>query len=462
MRFYSTNRNLPGGFTKTVSFNEALLMGQAPDGGLFMPTELPQLDINRIHALKGRPFHETACYIFSAFLKDEFSVEELREMTSKVYDFNLPLEKAKESTWLLRLDQGPTASFKDVAALMLAQWMGAAKQPDQRLTILVATSGDTGSAVGEAFKGILGIRVFILYPENEVSPNQKQQLDTIGGNVQAIAVNGKFDDCQDFVKQAFSDPDLAHLGLTSANSINFGRILPQMTYYVHAYAQLAEPGEKIVFSVPSGNFGDALGCEFAKRMGLPVERIVMAVNENDAFPRFLETGRYEKVSPSCECLSNAMNVGHPSNLARFFDLYGGTIDKAGTVHKQPDLDTMRTSLYSTSVSDDVTCETLKKVYNTYDRLLEPHGAVGWAGLERFETATGWKGKSVVLETAHPAKFPEAIKTILDFSPETPKTLQGLNQRKGKAVRLEADYDSIKNHLCHLNSSVSPLAPSANF
>jgi len=459
MRLYSTNRGLPGGFKKTASFEEALLMGQAPDGGLFMPARLPRFDLSRVHTLKGRPFYETAQYVFSTFLNGGSDDEALRRITKEVYTFDIPLEKARGNTWLMRLDQGPTASFKDFAALMLAKWMDAAMKPGERLTILVATSGDTGSAVGEAFKSIPGIRVIILYPENEVSPNQKKQLDTIGGNVQALAVDAKFDDCQNMVKQAFSDPDLAHLGLTSANSINFGRILPQMTYYVHAYAQLAAPGEHVVFSVPSGNFGDALGCEFTRRMGLPVERIVLAVNANDEFPRFLETGLYEKVSPSRECLSNAMNVGHPSNLARFFDLYGGTVDKAGIVHKQPDVAAMRSSLFSVSVTDNETRETIQKVYNEHHALLEPHGAVGWRGLEAFRKETGWNGKSVILETAHPAKFPEAIQELLGFTPEAPAALKGLAQRSGEPVRRSADYETIKHYLCHSNSSVSRSVPS---
>lgn len=448
MRFYSTNRNLPGGFKDTVSFKEALLMGQAPDEGLFMPSELPTLDLKRIHALKGRPFHETAAYVFSVFLDGEIPEDEIQRITKEAYTFDVPLESAGDKTWIMRLDQGPTASFKDFAALMLARWMGALLRPGETLTILVATSGDTGSAVGEAFKGIPGIRVIILYPENEVSPNQKKQLDTIGGNVQALAIDGKFDDCQDIVKQAFADPELKNLHLTSANSINFGRILPQMSYYVHAYAQLAEPGERVAFSVPSGNFGDALGCEYARRMELPVERIILATNANDEFPRFLKTGVYEKVSPSRECLSNAMNVGHPSNLARFFELYGGTVDRTGKVHRQPDIEAMRKHLFSVSVTDDETKDTIKRVYNEASVLLEPHGAVGWFGLDAFLTETHWTGSSVVLETAHPAKFPEAIEETLGFAPTPPPSLQGLAVRSGEPVRLPADYGAIKYHLTH--------------
>jgi threonine synthase len=265
---------------------------------------------------------------------------------------------------LARLDQGPTASFKDFAARFMARAMAYFKPADQQVTILVATSGDTGSAIGEAFKGLEGFRVYILYPENEVSAIQKKQLDSIGQNVQAIAVDGKFDDCQAMVKQAFSDPDpdLQPLHLTSANSINLGRILPQIVYYFYCYVNCVDSMEPAVISVPSGNFGHSLGCEIARRMGLPVDRIIIATNANDEFPAFLESAKYHKIQPSRMCLSNAMNVGNPSNLARYFELYGGTIDKEGTVHKHPDLDQMRQHLYSVAISDGQTVATMKKYY----------------------------------------------------------------------------------------------------
>jgi len=326
--YYSTNMHLSPEqgitpFRAYVTFPEALLMGQAPDEGLFMPLTIPRLAPEEIHALKGAPYPEAAMLVASAFLRDELPPATLRRVVEEAYNFPVPIEHVVERRYVLRLDQGPTASFKDFAARMMARLMSVLLPPGERLHVLVATSGDTGSAVGEAFRGVPGIDVTILYPQGEVSPRQKQQLDTIGGNVQAISIDGKFDDCQNLVKEAFADPALRPLRLTSANSINFGRIMPQIVYYLWAYAQVAEEGEEVVFSVPSGNFGNALGCEYARRMGLPVTKLVMPTNENDEFPRFLETGRYEKVSPSRACLSSAMNVGHPSNLARFFELYGG-------------------------------------------------------------------------------------------------------------------------------------------
>ena len=336
LRYYSTNRHLdsvPGivPFRETVSFREALLMGQAPDEGLFMPERIPLLPLETFRALKGAPYTEATMVVAQAFLSDEIAEETLRRIVNDAYNYAVPLENVFARKYVMRLDQGPTASFKDFAARMMARLMSAFSDPAKRLNVLVATSGDTGSAVGEAFKGVEGIDVTILYPRGEVSGRQKRQLDTIGGNVRAVSVDGKFDDCQDLVKRAFSDPAFGDFNLTSANSINFGRILPQIVYYVWAWAQLSRDGEPAVFSVPSGNFGDALGCEYARRMGLPVEKLVMPTNENDEFPRFLDTGVYEKVSPSVACISNAMNVGHPSNLARLVDVYGGWMDEVGNL-----------------------------------------------------------------------------------------------------------------------------------
>jgi len=452
IQYYSTNRNLRDiagitPFTGKVSFKEALRMGQAPDEGLFMPDSIPQISLGDVFRLKGKPYYETALWIAEAFLRDEFSPQILQKVVRDSYHFPVPLEEVRPRTYVMRLDQGPTASFKDFAARMMARLMGYCRPPGERLNVLVATSGDTGSAVGEAFQGIDGVDVTILYPEQEVSRMQKKQLDTIGGNVHALRVSGKFDDCQNLVKQAFADKDLEKFNLTSANSINFGRILPQIIYYVYAYAQLADDEEEpVVFSVPSGNFGNALGCEYARRMGLPVEKLVMPTNENDEFPIFLETGVYRKVSPSRACISNAMNVGHPSNLARFFDLYGGTVDRVGCVHRYPDLEEMRRHIFSVSVTDAQTRATIKKVYEDYHVVLEQHGAVGWAGLEAYFKTAPEQRLAVCLETAHPAKFPEEIEKLLGFTPALPPSLKNINRRKGSAVSISSDYDEFRNYL----------------
>jgi threonine synthase len=453
--YYSTNRNLENvkgivPFKGYVSFKEALLQGQAPDEGLFMPDRIPALSQRHLMALKGKPYTASAMLIAKAFLADEIPERVLKNIAEDSYNYPVPLENVTGRKYVMRLDQGPTASFKDFAARMMARLMSHLRDPGKRLNVLVATSGDTGSAVGEAFKGVEGIDVNILYPAGEVSGIQKKQLDTIGDNVHAISVDGKFDDCQNLVKQAFSDPALVDFNLTSANSINFGRILPQIVYYVYAYAQLAEEGEEIVFSVPSGNFGNALGCEYARRIGLPVKKLVMPTNENDEFPRFLARGVYEKVSPSKACLSNAMNVGHPSNLARFFDLYGGTVDRGGTVHKYPDIHEMRRYIFSVSISDEETKKTIKRAYDTYGILLEPHGAVGWRGLQSYCEQFEDFPLCVSLETAHPAKFPDEIKALLNITPDLPQSMKDIDQRRGAPFELSGSYKEfriyLRNHL----------------
>jgi threonine synthase len=455
IRYYSTNRKLEPAedmipFGGTVSFREALLMGQAPDEGLFMPDRIPTLSREELATLRGRPYGDAARFVMNAFLTaDDISRTNLETCIQSAYNFSVPLEQVEAGKYIMRLDQGPTASFKDFAARMMARLMGLLKGHKKQLNVLVATSGDTGSAVGDAFRGVAGINVYILYPRTEVSGRQKKQLDTIGENVQAISVAGKFDDCQNLVKQAFADRSLNKLNMTSANSINFGRILPQIIYYVYAYAQLAAPGEPIVFSIPSGNFGNALGCEYARRMGLPVKKLVMPVNENDEFPRFLETGRYEKIAPSRACLSNAMNVGHPSNLARFFDLYGGTVDRNGRVHVYPDRSAMRKNIFSVSVSDKETRETIKRVHERYGCVLEPHGAVGWLGLEAYLDATGDDTLCVSLETAHPAKFPEAVEEAIGFEPELPQSMKDLEKKTGEPIRMDNDYEAFRTFLSGL-------------
>jgi len=452
IRYYSTNRNLHGvegirPFEGRVSFREALLQGQAPDEGLFMPDRIPAIPLGKILECKGKPYREIALLVSWAFLEGEISREDLKAVVGDAYNFPVPLERVTGGRHLLRLDRGPTASFKDFAARMMARLMSAFREEESRLNVLVATSGDTGSAVGEAFKGVEGIDVHILYPRKEVSGRQKKQLDTIGGNVTALSMDGKFDDCQNLVKEAFADPAFGKFHLTSANSINFGRILPQTIYYFYAFAELCGPGDTIVFSVPSGNFGDALGCEYARRMGLPVRKLVMPTNENDEFPRFLATGTYEKVSPSRACLSNAMNVGHPSNLARFFDLYGGTVDRAGRVFRFPDVEEMRKRIFSVAVSDGETRETIREAHRRYGVLLEPHGAVGWKGLETFLEKEGPSGETaVVLETAHPAKFPDEIIDLLGITPELPESLRDLDGRPGSPVELPADYAVLRDYL----------------
>jgi threonine synthase len=330
----------------------------------------------------------------------------------------------------------------------MARLMGRFLQEDgKQLTILTATSGDTGSAVAHAFHNVPGIRVIVLFPIDEVSVSQRKLMTTLRDNIRTVAIDGKFDDCQAMVKQAFADPALKHIPLSSANSINIGRLLPQSVYYFYAASRLAKPGEPIVFSIPSGNFGDMMGCVVAKQMGLPVKKIVAAVNDNDAFPKFLVTGDYRKVVPSRNSVSNAMNVGHPSNLARLVAVYGGRMDETGKIHRQPDLAAMRRDLYSESISDDRTRATIKEVWNKFQLLLEPHGAVAWAGFQDWQQTKPLNGlPAAILETANPAKFPEEIEKMMGWSPDIPVAMEATNKMPEDFDRLGADYEAFKAYL----------------
>ncbi len=442
IKYHSTNHN-----SESVNFKEALLKGQAPDKGLYMPDFIPQLSLSQIASMKGLPYWEVAFRATNEFLKDEIPENELKRITKEAYNFEIPLENVFDKVFLMRLDQGPTASFKDFAARMMAKLMEyLIRQEKRNLLILVATSGDTGSAVANAFLGLENIKMVVLFPSKEVSERQRKQMTTLGENITALAVDGKFDDCQAMVKQAFADPGLSHLNLSSANSINFGRLLPQAAYYFSAFSKLVKEREEVVFSVPSGNFGNLMGGLIAKKMGLPVSKFIAAVNENDEFPRFLETGQYQSIKPSKNCLSNAMNVGHPSNLARLIDLYGGQMDEKGKINKMPDINAIKKDIFSVSISDEETRTTIKNVYQKYGTILEPHGAVGFAGLERFLSQAKISSTAISLETAHPGKFPEEIKKALNLEPEIPESMKGLESKKEIFKVISPDYKEFKQFL----------------
>ncbi len=443
--FRSTNGQAP-----PVHLRAALLAGQAPDRGLYLPVEFPRLAPADLAALPTRPYPEIAARVLAPYTEGILPRADLEALCADAYNFDVPLEPVagRERVFVLRLDRGPTASFKDFAARFMARLLGRfVRESGRPLTILTATSGDTGSAVAHAFHGVEGIRVIVLFPEAEVSPRQRKLMTVLRGNVRCAAVRGKFDDCQALVKRAFADPALRDLPLSSANSINIGRLLPQAVYYFYAAGRVAAPAEPVVFSVPSGNFGDMMGAVLAWRMGLPIRRLVVAVNENDAFPRFLATGRYQKIEPSRHCLSNAMNVGHPSNLARLVAVYGGHLDEAGTLHRAPDLAAMRRDLFSTSVSDARTVAALREAWTRHRLLLEPHGAVGWQGLLDFEATEPLNGTpAVVLETAHPAKFPDEVRRALGFEPDVPPAIARAEQEPEAYDRLDADYAAFRDYL----------------
>lgn len=442
--YVSTQRGAPGeAAVPRVAFPEALRRGQASDGGLYVPESFPRLDLSALVAMRDAPYARIACEVLRPFVEGLVPDDAFLRLCESAYDFETVLEPLDGETGILRLDRGPTASFKDYAARWMARMMGALRpQGAATQTVLVATSGDTGSAVGEAFREMDGFRVVLLYPEGEVSPVQKRQMDRIGGNVRALSVSGTFDACQALVKRAFRDPVLSALNLTSANSINIGRILPQCVYFVYAWLRTARGGP-MTFVVPSGNFGNAYGCEVARRMGLPVSRLIPAVNANDSFPRFLESGIYRPVTPSRACLSNAMNVGNPSNLARFFDGFGGRLSPAGDVQRNPDLPAMRETLDSVSISDEETLACIRETWNRSRILLDPHGAVAVAALHR----TGRGGlPATCLETAHPAKFPEVMRQALGFDPPVPASLRLLADRPVAVERLSADYEDLRENL----------------
>ncbi len=441
LMFFSTN-----GSPERVDFKQALLTGQAPDMGLYMPEYFPRIEDEEISKFRGMRYPEIAYRVISPYIGNLIPKDDLISILESAYNFDIPIERVFDRAHIMRLDRGPTCSFKDFAARLMGRLVQYFLEREGRnIIILTATSGDTGSAVAHAFYGLGNVRVVVLYPEREVTKRQRKQMTTLGGNVHALAVDGKFDECQALVKRAFADPELRELDLSSANSINVGRLLPQSVYYFYAYSRISD-GEEIVVAVPSGNFGNLMGGLIAMRMGLPVRRFVVATNENDEFPVFMRTGVYKPIRPSRNCISNAMNVGHPSNLARVFALYGGWLDEKGEVRLEPDIEDMRRDMFAVSVSDDETRKTIKEVYERYKVLLEPHGAVGWAGLMRYlETVERWE-PSVSLETADPAKFPEEIIRLLGIEPSLPKAMADLDAKPERIERIDGTYESLKAYL----------------
>ncbi|MDQ1282809.1 MAG: threonine synthase [Euryarchaeota archaeon] len=442
IKFFSTN-----GHPERVDFKKALLMGQAPDKGLYMPERIPEIPRSLIDKFPKMSYPEIAREVVRPYLGDLVSDSALQAMLTDAYNYDVPVEKVYDGKYILRLDRGPTCSFKDFAARLMGRLIQHFLKEDGRsILILTATSGDTGSAVAHAFFGLDNVTVVVLFPEKEVTERQRRQMTTLGKNVFPLSVEGKFDDCQALVKQAFVDSDLSALNLSSANSINIGRLLPQAVYYFFAQSRASARSEDVVFSVPSGNFGDLMGGLLALKMGLPAQRFVVATNENDEFPRFMQTGVYEPIRPSKNCISNAMNVGHPSNLARLFCLYGGQMDETGHVSKAPDMNSMRKDLYAVSVTDEETQRTIKEAYSQHKVLLEPHGAVAWAGLLRYLKECGDYSPCISLETADPAKFPEEIVRATGITPPLPLAMARLDELAELYDRIDGQYASLKDYL----------------
>ncbi len=424
MIYYSTERK-----SKEVSFKEAILAGLAPDRGLYMPEEIPVINMNIIADMK---FNELAFAVAKKLVDGEISDGDLKKITDDAFNFPVPVKNIHDNIFVLELYHGPTAAFKDFGARFMARVMSHFLG-SKKLTILVATSGDTGSAVAKGFFGLPNINVIILYPSGKVSPLQEKQLTTLGHNITALEVDGTFDQCQHLVKEAFMDNEVkSWLELSSANSINIGRLYPQSFYYFHAYNQVKKLGTPI-FCTPSGNFGNLTGGIIAKNMGMPVKKFIAATNANDTVPEYLETGVY-RARQSVQTVSNAMDVGDPSNFARLKALYA-------------DNKSMSHDIIGYKITDAETMETIKSVNEKHHYLLDPHGAVGYKAITEYIAETGdTTTPFVLLETAHPAKFGEVIEKAIGTSPEIPENLQEYLLKEKKSITMSTDYADFKAYL----------------
>ncbi|MEP2025110.1 MAG: threonine synthase [Reichenbachiella sp.] len=427
MKYYSTNKQVP-----EVSFEKAIFQGLPDDNGLYMPKEIKQLPAEFFDNIHDMPLHEIAYQVAKCYIEDEIPEKELREIVEGTLAFDLPLIEVEDNVYALELYHGPTCAFKDVGARFLARCLSYfSRQSDKKATILVATSGDTGSAVASGFLGMKNINVVILYPKGKISKIQEQQLTTLGENITACEVEGTFDDCQKMVKDAFLNLELKEkYNLTSANSINMARLVPQSFYYFWTYAMLGEENE-LAISVPSGNYGNLTAGLLAKKMGLPIKQFIASTNANDIVPAYLKSGNFEP-RQSVETISNAMDVGNPSNFYRMNDLFGA------------DVETFRKELIGYTYTDEETSGTIKKVYGETGYLLDPHGAVGYLGLKEYLKENQAVG--VFLETAHPAKFLDVVESIIEEKVEIPQRLQDYIDRKKVAIGMNADLGQLEEVL----------------
>lgn len=431
MQFYSTNHRSP-----QVSFREAVIRGMPPDNGLYMPISIPEAGENLMSRLPEMKFQDIALEISRLWLKDEVEDDQLSKMVYDAIDFDAPLFNVEKNIYSLELYHGPTYAFKDFGGRFMARLLSYFQKDENKETvILAATSGDTGSAVAHGFLNVPGVYVVLLYPSGKISGLQEKQITTLGGNVTALEVEGTFDDCQMLVKQAFLDETLTDImQLTSANSINIGRLMPQTFYYFYAFAQLARIGKSIIFSVPSGNFGNLCGGLLAKRMGLPVKKFVAATNANNIFPEYLETGNFDP-KPSRKTISNAMDVGNPSNFARVLELYGNNVES------------IRRDIISNAYSDFITRKTITRVYRESDYLLCPHSAIGYLGIhDALISLDDEDILGVFLSTAHPAKFRDVIDEFLDADIAMPHGLKNVLNKEKRSIPLSSDYSAFKDFL----------------
>jgi len=431
MKYYSTNGKAP-----IADLHKAVVKGLAEDRGLYMPERINKLPQAFFDNIEKMSFQEIAYTVASAFFGEDVDPDALHDIVYDTLSFDCPVVQVKDNIYPLELFHGPTLAFKDVGARFMArllQYFIRQEQGNQQVNVLVATSGDTGSAVANGFLGVDGIHVYVLYPKGKVSPIQECQFTTLGKNITAIEVDGVFDDCQALVKSAFMDTELnQHMKLTSANSINVARFLPQAFYYFNAYARMKEQGkaDNLVMCVPSGNFGNICAALFGHQMGLPIKRFIAANNANDIFYKYLQTGKYEP-KPSKQTLANAMDVGDPSNFARIYDLYGKSHERI-------------TSLISgATYTDDQIRQTMRACYEDTKYILDPHGACGYQAL-----ADGLHSDEVGVfcETAHPAKFKEKVDEILGIDVEIPERLANFMKGQKQSVPMTKDFADFKQYL----------------
>ena len=428
MKYYSLNHNAP-----KVSFQQAVIRGLAPDKGLYFPQSITALPADFFENIENLSNEEIAFKAIQQFVGDEIPESNLKQIIAETLCFDFPTVEVEDGIYALELYHGPTMAFKDVGARFMSRCLAYfnRENKDNKNTVLVATSGDTGGAVASGFLGVDGVDVVILYPSGKVSDIQERQLTTLGQNIRALEVNGVFDDCQDMVKKAFLDEELIHKNLTSANSINIARWLPQMFYFFFAYKQLKSQNKSFVFSCPSGNFGNICAGIMAKKLGLPIEHFVASTNVNDTVPRFLKDGKYDP-KPSKATISNAMDVGNPSNFIRIQELYHN------------DLAEFNKDFSSFSFTDAETEIALKNIYKNSGYIAEPHGAVGYLGLKK-EMQNHSNAIGVFLETAHPIKFLDIVEPALDVTLPIPQQIESVLNKEKISLKIKT-YEDLKAFL----------------
>lgn len=428
MKYISLNYN-----SKSTLFHNAVKRGLAPDRGLYFPETIPQLPRSFFDGIEKLSIPEMAYRVIKPYVGNKILKEKLMEIVTETLDFDFPIIDINENIAALELFQGPTLAFKDVGARFMARSLGYLnRDSNEKINVLVATSGDTGGAVANGFLGVEGINVFIFYPKGKVSEIQEKQLTTLGHNITAFEVDGVFDDCQEMVKTAFLDSGLSSLNLTSANSINVARWLPQMFYYFIAFRALKSKNKRLVFSVPSGNFGNICAGIMGQQMGLPIDHFIASTNVNDAVPRYLETGTYNPM-PTIQTISNAMDVGNPSNFIRIQKIFNNDAVK------------MKKYLSGYRYTDQQTRKALKEIYDLKNYIADPHGAVGYLGLKEYLNQQKEDLYGVFLETAHPVKFFDSVNKTLKLEVAIPERLKDTLSKEKVSVPIK-DYSELKAYL----------------